>query len=90
MGSPNRDCPFLKQTEIQIGIWRYYGQEKVLDNPIVLCAFYNVRICCNTSLWNNKCSPLIWLDNHIYMLSDGIHKAIISEELWNQVHKKDR
>ena len=45
---------------LQIGIWRYYGQEKVLANPIVLCAFYNVRICCNTSLWNNKCSQLIW------------------------------
>ena len=35
-------------------------KKKVLDNPIVLCAFYNVRICCNTSLWNNKCSQLIW------------------------------
>ena len=22
--------------------------------------------------------------------NDGVHKAIISEELWNQVHKKDR
>ena len=25
-----------------------------------------------------------------YMLNDGIHEAIVSEELWNQVHKKDR
>mgnify|MGYP003376549548 CR=1 FL=1 len=23
-----------------------------------------------------------------YMLNDGIHEAIVSEELWNQVHKK--
>lgn len=23
------------------------------------------------------------------MLNDGIHKAIISEELWNQVHELD-
>ena len=45
--------------DIRVGIlWRYYGQEKVLDNPIILCAFYNIRICCNTSLWNNKSSRL--------------------------------
>ena len=25
-----------------------------------------------------------------YMLNDGIREAIASEELWNQVHKKDR
>lgn len=25
-----------------------------------------------------------------YMLNDGIHEAIVSEELWNQVHKRDR
>ena len=25
-----------------------------------------------------------------YMLNDGIHEAIVSEELWNQVHKKGK
>ena len=38
-------CSFAGEYDIldlayQIGIWRYYGQEKVLDNPIVFCAFY--------------------------------------------------